>query len=45
MSDPNQSEAHKARSRRNVALGGALALFVILVFLVTVVRLAQNVAG
>lgn len=36
-------EAAKARRMRNLALGGALALFVILVFVVTIVRLGGHV--
>ena len=38
-------EAEKARERRNYALAGALILFVVLVFVVTMVRLSQNVAA
>jgi hypothetical protein len=34
-----------ARSRRNMALGGALFLFVILVFVITIVRFYTNVHG
>ena len=46
MSDPNleSPEAAKARRGRNIALALGLALFVILVFVVTVVRLGGNVA-
>ena len=40
MSAPDP--ATKARQRRNVAIGLALAAFVALVFVVTMVRLAQN---
>jgi hypothetical protein len=36
-------EAAKARSRRNLAIALALATFVILVFVVTVVKLGANV--
>ena len=45
MTDPTPSDAHKARQRRNVALAGALVLFVVVVFVVTMVRLSQNVAA
>jgi len=34
-----------ARRRRNLALAGALALFVVLVFAVTLLRLGANIAG
>lgn len=34
-----------ARKRRNLALAGALVLFVVLVFVVTLLRLSANVAG
>ena len=34
-----------ARKRRNLALGVALALFVVLVFVTTVLRLASNIAA
>ncbi len=46
MSQPGQEspEAARARRLRNWALGGALMLFVILVFIVTIVRLGANVA-
>ncbi len=37
-------EAAKARSRRNIAMALALAGFVILIFVVTLVRLGGNVA-
>lgn len=36
-------DAAKARSRRNIAIALALAGFVILVFVVTMVRLGANV--
>ena len=46
MSDPRLTPGEqKARSRRNVAIGLALAAFVALVFVVTMVRLAQNAAN
>ena len=37
-------EAAKARSRRNIAMALGLAGFVILIFVVTLVRLGGNVA-
>ena len=45
MSDPlhEDAEAAKARSRRNVALALGLAAFVILTFVVTLVRLGSHV--
>lgn len=45
MSDPaNESERDaKARRGRNIALALGLLLFVVLVFLVTIVRLGANV--
>jgi len=47
MSDPLREDiaAAKARGRRNLVLGGALFLFVVLVFAVTLVRLGGNVAS
>jgi hypothetical protein len=47
MSDPaKESEAEqKARRGRNIALAVGLVLFVILVFVVTIVRLGGNVAN
>jgi len=47
MSDPlrEDTEAAKARSRRNLVLAGALFLFVVLVFAVTLVRLGGNVTS
>ena len=39
-----ESEAEKARKGRNIALGLGLVAFVLLVFVVTVVRLGGNVA-
>ena len=38
-------EEEDARKRRNLAIGGSLAAFVIIVFLVTMVRLSQNIAA
>ena len=37
--DPDREEALKAQKRRNLAIGLALGLFVILLFIVTIVRL------
>lgn len=34
-----------ARKKRNLALAGALALFVVLVFVITMIQLARNVHG
>ena len=46
MSDPKRETAADAKARRgrNVALALGLVLFVILVFVVTIVRLGGNVA-
>ena len=46
MSDPlnEDLEARRARQRRNLMLAAALIAFVILVFIVTIVRLGGNVA-
>lgn len=45
MSDPaSESEAaHRARRGRNVALALGLVMFVVLIFVVTVVKLGANV--
>ncbi len=44
MTSPRKNDdASKARSGRNIALGLGLAAFVILVFVVTVVKLGGNV--
>lgn len=43
-SDP-QTDALKARKRRNVAIGIALFAFMALVYLVTIVRLQDNMAA
>ncbi len=40
-----QDAAQKARSGRNIAIGLGLAAFVILIFIVTLVRLGANVAA
>jgi hypothetical protein len=47
MSDPYNEgpEAKAARSRRNWILAGALVVFVILVFVVTIVRLGAHALG
>ena len=46
LPDPLQDpEARKARSRRNLAIGAALLAFVVLVFIVTIVRLGGNVVA
>ena len=47
MSDPGrESDAErKARNGRNIALALGLVLFVILIFVVTIVRLGGNVAN
>lgn len=42
--DAAQAAAKKARDGRNIALGLGLVAFVILVFVVTLVRLGANVA-
>ena len=46
MSDPRHEspKAADARSKRNWMLAGLLIAFVVLVFAVTIVRLAANVA-
>ena len=46
MSDPNNEaeEFAKARRGRNIALALGLVFFVVLVFVITVVRLGANVA-
>jgi hypothetical protein len=47
MSDPNaeNEDFAKARRGRNLAIALGLAAFVILIFVVTVVRLGANVAA
>ena len=47
MSDPNgePEDFAKARRGRNIALAVGLVAFVILIFVVTVVRLGGNVAN
>ena len=48
--DPNEfpraltPEEKKARDRRNLAIAGGLVLFVVLVFLITVINLQQGIA-
>jgi hypothetical protein len=44
MTDPLDDDAKVARSRRNIAIGLALAAFVILVFVITIVKLGANVS-
>ena len=43
MRPPDNSEAAKARRLRSIAIAVALGAFVILVFLVTVVRIGNHV--
>jgi len=43
MAKPELTPEEKARNGRNIALGLGLAAFVILVFIVTIVRLGGNV--
>ena len=38
-------EQEKARKRRNVYIAWGLVAFMVAVFLITVVRLSQNIAG
>jgi hypothetical protein len=38
----DEHELHRRRRGRNLALGGALALFVLVVFAVTLVKLADG---
>ena len=42
--DPLDENARRERSRRNVAMALALVAFVVLVFVVTIVKLSGNVA-
>jgi hypothetical protein len=46
MSDPNFEDpaAAKARRGRNLLLAGALVAFVILVFVITIVKISHNVS-
>ncbi|HEY2050849.1 MAG TPA: hypothetical protein VGH03_16035 [Caulobacteraceae bacterium] len=46
MSDPNTEDAAAAKARRgrNLLLAGALVAFVILIFVVTIVKISHNVA-
>jgi hypothetical protein len=46
MSDPNfePPAAAKARRGRNILLAVALAAFVVLVFVVTIIKISHNVA-
>jgi hypothetical protein len=43
MAKPELTPEQKARNGRNIALGLGLAAFVIIVFIVTIVRLGGNV--
>ncbi len=43
MAKPQLTPEEKARNGRNIALGLGLAAFVIIVFIVTIVRLGGNV--
>jgi hypothetical protein len=47
MSDPYNEgpEAKAARGRRNLMLAGALIAFVVIVFIVTIVRLGAHALG
>jgi hypothetical protein len=46
MSDPNREGPDQARARRgrNWLLAGVLVAFVILVFIVTIIKISHNVA-
>jgi hypothetical protein len=44
MSDPNDA-ARKARAGRNIAIAVGLVAFVALIFIITITRLAGNVAA
>lgn len=46
MSDPNAEDAAAARARRgrNLFIAGALFAFVILVFVITIAKLAGNIS-
>lgn len=43
MAKPELTPEEKARNGRNIALGLGLAAFVVIVFIVTIVRLGGNV--
>ena len=45
MIPKEEHELHRPRRGRNFALGGALLAFVLLVFAVTIVKLAEGQAG
>jgi hypothetical protein len=47
MSDPYSEgpEARAARNRRNLILAGALVAFVVIIFIVTIVRLGGHALG
>jgi hypothetical protein len=44
MSDPYREgpEAARARRLRNLAIGGVLVAFVLLIFVITIIRLGSN---
>lgn len=42
MIEQQEHELHRRRRGRNIALGGALLLFVVLVFAVTIAKLADG---
>lgn len=42
LAEPGSPEFIAARNRRNLALGGALLLFVIVVFVVSWIRMSAN---
>ena len=44
MTGPLDDDAKAARGRRNIAMAVALAAFVVLVFVITIVKLAGNVS-
>jgi hypothetical protein len=46
MSDPNSEDPAAARARRdrNLLLAGALVAFVVLIFVVSIVKISHNVA-
>jgi hypothetical protein len=47
MSDPNREGPDQARARRgrNLLLAGVLVAFVILVFIVTIIKISHNIAA
>jgi len=46
MSDPDDENAADARARRgrNLLLAGVLVIFVILVFIVTIIKISHNIS-